>query len=44
MEKNKEISEDERKKAEEKIQDITNDNIEEVNKILKAKEKEILEE
>ncbi len=44
MEKNKEISEDERKKAEEKIQKITDEHIEEVNNILKAKEKEILEE
>ncbi len=44
MEKNKEISEDERKKAEEKIQKITDEHIEEVNNILKAKEKEILED
>ncbi len=44
MEKNKEISEDDKKKAEERIQKITDEHIEEVNKILKTKEKEILEE
>jgi ribosome recycling factor len=44
MEKNKEISEDERKVAEKKIQEIHDKYIEEINEISQKKEKEILEE
>ncbi len=44
MEKDKEISEDDKKKGEEKIQKLTDKYIEEVAKIVKDKEKEILEE
>ena len=43
MEKNKEISEDERKAAEKEIQKITDEHIERVNELLEKKEKEILE-
>jgi ribosome recycling factor len=43
MEKNKEISEDERIKAENEIQKITDRFIEEINSLLEKKEKEILE-
>ena len=43
MEKNKEVSEDERIKAENKIQKITDKFIEEINSLLEKKEKEILE-
>lgn len=43
MEKNKEISEDERKKAENEIQKLTDKYIDEVNELLEKKEKEILE-
>lgn len=39
----KEISEDEAEKAEDKIQEITDETIKEIDKILAAKEKEILE-
>ena len=42
MEKNKEITEDERELAEKKIQEITDDHIEEVNNLLKKKEDEIM--
>ncbi len=44
MEKNKEISEDERKRGEEKIQKLTEKYIDEVSLLVKNKEKEILEE
>ncbi len=44
MEKDKEISEDDKKKGEEKIQKLTDKYIDEVAKIVKDKEKEILEE
>ena len=44
MGKDKEISEDERKRAEEKTQEITDKYVNEINKILASKEKEILEE
>ncbi len=44
MEKDKEISEDERKKGEEKIQKLTDKYIEEVAILVKDKETEILEE
>jgi ribosome recycling factor len=43
MKKEKEVSEDEEKKGEEKIQKLTNSYIEEIDKILEAKNKEILE-
>ncbi len=43
MEKNKEISEDERKAAEKEIQKITDEFIGKVNELLQKKEKEILE-
>ncbi len=43
MKKEKEISEDEEKKGEEKIQKLTDSYIEEIDTILKAKDKEILE-
>ncbi len=42
MEKNKEITEDDRINAEKKIQEITDEHIEEINDILKIKEEEIL--
>jgi ribosome recycling factor len=41
--KSSELSEDEAKKATDEIQKLTDRNIEEVNKLLEAKEKEILE-
>lgn len=44
MEKNKEISEDDSKKAEKKLQELHDKYIEEINKLVKNKEKEILEE
>ncbi len=44
MEKNKEISEDEKRVAEKKIQDLTDKYIEQINEIMEAKEKEIMEE
>ncbi len=44
LEKKKEISEDDKKKAEEKVQDITDKYIKEINDLLERKEKEILEE
>jgi len=44
MEKNKEITEDDRYRGEDKIQEITDKYIEEVDKLFKEKEKEILEE
>lgn len=44
MEKNKEISEDDRKRGEEKIQKLTEKYTDEVSKLVKNKEKEILEE
>lgn len=43
LEDSKKISEDEAKRAEDKIQEITNEAIKEIDKILAAKEKEILE-
>jgi len=43
MEKEKKISEDEEKKGEEKIQKLTDSYIEEIDRILKVKDKEILE-
>ena len=43
MEKNKELSEDERKLAEEKIQKITDKYIEEIDLITKQKEEELME-
>jgi ribosome recycling factor len=43
LEKEKEISEDEREKAEKKVQDLTDKYIEEIGKLLSHKEKEILE-
>jgi ribosome recycling factor len=43
MEREKEISEDESKKGIEEIQKLTEEHIEEINRILKIKEKEILE-
>jgi ribosome recycling factor len=42
MEKNKEITEDEREMAEKGIQEITDDHIEEINNLLKKKEEEIM--
>ncbi len=42
-EKTKEITEDERKRGEEEIQKLTDENIKNVDKILAAKEKELLE-
>ncbi len=44
LEKNHEISEDERDRALDKIQEITNKHIEEIDQLLAIKEKEILEE
>lgn len=44
MEKDKEISEDDRKKGEDRIQKLTDKYIEEVAKLVKLKEKEIMEE
>ncbi|MGB9823998.1 MAG: ribosome recycling factor [Candidatus Hydrothermia bacterium] len=44
MEKNKEISEDDSKKAEKHLQELHDKYIDEINKITKNKEKEILEE
>ncbi len=44
MEKNKEITEDDRYRGEDKVQEITDRYIEEVDKLFKQKEKEILEE
>lgn len=44
MEKNKKITEDDRYRGEDKIQEITDKYIEEVDKLFKEKEKEILEE
>lgn len=41
--KSSEMSEDDAKKATDEIQKLTDRNIEEVNKLLEAKEKEILE-
>ena len=43
MEKESQISEDERYKAEEEIQKITDEHIKKIDEILEAKEKEILE-
>lgn len=43
MEKDKEISEDERKKAEEDVQKLTDKYVGEIDRITQAKEKEILE-
>jgi ribosome recycling factor len=43
MEKNKEITEDDRRRGEEQIQKITDKYNEEVEKAFKDKEKEILE-
>lgn len=43
LEKDKEISEDERKKAETKMQEITDKFIEEIDLITKAKEEELIE-
>jgi ribosome recycling factor len=43
MEKSKELSEDERRQAEEKIQEITNKYIEEIDLITKQKEEELME-
>src|SRR5699024_4466047 len=43
MEKNKEISEDEQKLAEEEVQKITDRYIEEIDKITKVKEEELME-
>lgn len=43
MEKNGEISEDERKKREEEIQKLTDKYIKEIDKAVEAKEKEIME-
>ncbi len=43
MEKNKEISEDEQKLAEEEVQKITDKYIEEIDKITKVKEEELME-
>lgn len=42
MEKKSEITEDDQKKALDKIQKMTNDFIEQINKILESKEKEIM--
>lgn len=44
MEDEKMISEDERKRAEQKVQDLTNKYIEEANRLGERKEREILEE
>jgi len=44
LEKEKKISEDDRKSAEKKIQELTDKYISEVDKILSSKEREILEE
>jgi ribosome recycling factor len=44
MEKNKEISEDDSKRAEKQLQELHDKYIEEINKLVKNKEKEILEE
>ena len=43
MKKNSEITEDDQKKAEEKIQKLTDDNIKDVDKITAEKEKEIMD-
>ncbi len=43
MEKNKELSEDERKMAEDEIQKITDKFIEEIEKLTNKKEEELLE-
>jgi len=43
LEKEKEITEDDLHRAQEKVQDLTKDYIERVDKVLKAKEEEILE-
>ena len=43
MEKNKELSEDERRQSEEKIQEITDKYIEEIDLITKQKEEELME-
>lgn len=43
MEKNGEISEDERKRREEEIQKLTDKYIKEIDKMVEAKEKEIME-
>lgn len=43
LEKDKEISEDEFHRLHEKVQEITDEHIEKVNKLLKAKEEEIME-
>ena len=42
LEKDKEISEDERKKAEEDVQELTNKYVAEIDKHFQEKEKEIL--
>ena len=44
LEKNHEISEDERDRALEKVQELTDKHIEEIDQLLEKKEKEILEE
>ncbi|MFA7621384.1 MAG: ribosome recycling factor [Aminobacteriaceae bacterium] len=44
MEKNSEISEDDLKKHNKEVQDITDDFIKQVDEVLKVKEKEIMEE
>ncbi len=43
LEKESEISEDDRRRAQEEIQELTNEKIKEVDRILEAKEKEIME-
>ena len=43
MEKNGEISEDERRRAQDEVQELTNSKIEEIDRLLQNKEKEILE-
>ena len=43
LKKNSEITEDDQKKAEEKIQKLTDDNIKDVDKITADKEKEIMD-
>ena len=42
MQKNSEMTEDELKQAENEIQKITDKNIEEIDKILEVKEKEVM--
>ena len=43
LEKDNEITEDELRRGQEKIQDLTKDFIERLDKVLKAKEEEIME-